>query len=155
MPSPSQVLQRPPGTLKEKCPGRQRQSLGLGLRRKQFADQIEALDVGNGIRARRPSDRRLINQHDIIQPFDAGQRLEHRAGIAAIGLSQRTRHGAIQHLVHERRLARPGHAGDGDQHAQRNLHVEAVQVVRLGSAQDQLFAARLASPGRHRNRNLA
>ena len=51
----------------------QRQPLGLGLRSKQFTDKIEALDVGNGIRSRRSSNRRLINQHDIIEPFDASQ----------------------------------------------------------------------------------
>ena len=140
--------------VERKMPRREREPLGLGLRGKQLAHQIESLDVGDGIRARRATDRRLIHQHHVVQPLHAAQRSENPGGIAAIGLAQRPRHRAIQHLVHQRGFARSGDAGDRNQHPQRNLHVQSVQIVGSRPAQHQLFAARRAPPRGHGNRNL-
>ena len=84
---------------------RKRKPLGLRLRRKQFAHQVESLDVGNGIRAWRPPNRRLIHQHNVIQSLNAGQRGKQPRWICAVALPQRPRDCPIQNLVHQRGFA--------------------------------------------------
>ena len=45
--------------------------LALGQRCEKFANGVESLDVGDGIRARRATDRRLIDQHNLVDPLGA------------------------------------------------------------------------------------
>src|SRR6266404_2357124 len=44
---------------------------GFGLRRKGFADRIEGFDISHRIRARRAANRRLIDQHNILDQLGA------------------------------------------------------------------------------------
>ena len=57
------------GHVERKMPGRERKPLGLGLCRKKLAHQIEALDIRNGIRTRRPTNRRLVYEHYVVEAF--------------------------------------------------------------------------------------
>jgi hypothetical protein len=143
------------GHVEGKVPRREREPLGLGLRGKEFADQVEALDVGDGIGARRAADGRLIDQHHVVEALDAGEGFEDAGGVGAIALAQRARHGAIEHLMHQRGLARAGDAGDGHQHSQRNFDVEPVQVVGCGSAQHQRSRPGARRRAGHGNGDLA
>jgi hypothetical protein len=143
------------GHVEGKMPRRERKALGLGLRGKELADQVEALDVGDGIGARGAADGRLIHQHHVVDALDAGQGFVDAGGVRAVALAQRPRHRAIEHLMHQRGLARAGDAGDGHQHSQRNFHIEAVEVVGRGAAQDQAFPARRTAARGHGDGELA
>jgi hypothetical protein len=72
------------GHVEGKMARREREPLGLGLRGKELANQVEALDVGDGIGARRAADGRLVHQHHVVEAFDAGQGFEDAGGVAAI-----------------------------------------------------------------------
>jgi hypothetical protein len=109
------------------------------LGREQLADFVERLDVGDRVRPRRAPDRRLIDQHRILEQLPAGER-GHRAyrlaqmrlgGVLAAQLALEI---PVDHVVEQRALARAAHARDGGERAERNVHVHPAEVVQLGPA---------------------
>ncbi len=50
------------GNVEGEVAGGEREALGLGLRGKELADEIEALDVGDGVGARRAADGGLVDE---------------------------------------------------------------------------------------------
>ena len=64
------------GHVEGEMSGRERKALGLGLGGEELADQIEALDIGDGIGARRAADGGLVDQHNVVEALDAGERCE-------------------------------------------------------------------------------
>ncbi len=62
-PSPAQASQRPPGTLKEKWLAVRPRFARVGRGGEQLADPVEGLEVGDGVRAGRAADRRLVDHH--------------------------------------------------------------------------------------------
>ncbi len=73
------------GHVEGEVTGGQREALGLGLRGKQFADKVEALDVGDGIGARGAADGGLVDEHHVVEALDTGEGFEDAGGIGAVG----------------------------------------------------------------------
>ena len=61
------------GNIEREMPGGEAALFRFRQRRKQIADRIEGLDVGDGIRPRSPSDGRLIDQNDLVDEIVAFQ----------------------------------------------------------------------------------
>src|SRR5262249_34004325 len=75
--------------------------LTLGLRGKDFADRVEGLDIGHRVGAGRPADGRLIDQHDLVDPFPALDAFDLRLDTAAdLALFRRER--VVQDVVYQR-----------------------------------------------------
>ena len=123
--------------------------LSLGHHREQVADEREQAGVGGGVRARRSSDRRLVDLDDLVDqrdPLDAVV----RAGLVGRAVDG-PRERAVEDVVDECRLARAADAGDRGEHAQRKPHVDVLEVVLARPADDDLATGRPARRGR-RNR---
>ena len=93
----------------------------------QLADRIEHPRVGRGIRARRASDRLLIDVDDLVdmlKPLD----LLVLAGLSLRAVEPRG-DTAIEDLVDERRLARAGHARHKRERTKREFHIDILQIV--------------------------
>ena len=127
--------------------------LGVLRRGENLADRIERLQVRHGIRPRRASDRRLIDEHDVADELGAFE-LAERAD-ALLRSAFRALHRGIQHVVHERRLARSADTGDAGERVQRNLDVDVLEVVLGRAEQPQLLPAAPPPRRRHRNRQIA
>ena len=137
----------------------------------QAADDVERLEIGDGVRARRAADRRLVDHDgagDAVGAFDlfAGQlgagSVERLGGVVELGVVvglagfvQRFER-AEHHVVDERRFARAGDAGDRDHHAERNIDVDIFQIVhaRAGEA-EHAFGVDLAPLAFRRDAHLS
>ena len=82
VPSPWQVSQRPPGMLKEKWPARVSALFGLAGGGEQGADDVEGLDVGDRVGARRAADGRLVDHDGFGDALGAFQLAARHAGRA-------------------------------------------------------------------------
>ena len=110
--------------------------------RQELADGIERLQIRDGIRARRASDRRLVHEHDVREELGA---LEPPVEAhAAIPIALEPLDPRIEHVVHERRFSRAAHASDAGQRVERDLDVDVLQVVL--ARPDQTQAPRRAFP---------
>ena len=137
---------------REVAGGQAARSRVLG-RREQLADRIERLQIGDRVRARRPADRRLIDEHDVgdeLGAFELAVRADAAVPVALRALQRR-----VEHVVHERALARAADAGHARQHAERDLDVDVLQVVlRRAEHAELLVASACRRDRRHRNRQL-
>ena len=132
--------------------GRQTARARVLRRREELADGIERLQVGHRVRARRATDRRLIDQHHVgheLRAFELAMRADAAIPVA-LGALER----GVDDVVNERALPRSADAGNGRQHAERNLDVDVLQVVLARAQHFQLLVRRLAAHSRHRNRQL-
>ncbi len=123
-PSPWQVSQRPPSTLKLKWPAVKPRVAGLDLLGKQQADRVERLDVRDRVRARRAADRALIDEDHVFELAGAEhvvvlQRLRQVGRVAVF--VQPAGEGRVERVVDQRALARAADAGHQAQHAERKL----------------------------------
>src|SRR5207248_8754181 len=69
-------------------------------RGKQLADRIEGLEIRNGIAARRPADRRLVDQDDVGDVFRAFELSE--CADTAIPTALHALDRRVEDIVHER-----------------------------------------------------
>ena len=127
--------------------------LGLRHHREQLADEREHAGIGRRVRARRASDRRLIDLDDLVDQRDAVDALV-RAGLGGRAID-RLGQRAIEDVVDQRRLARAADTGDRGQRAERNRDVDVLQIVGARAADDDLALRRGPSRRRRRNRALA
>ena len=138
VPSPSQVSQRPPGTLKEKCAGAEAAAFGVGLGGEEGADVVEGLDVGHGIRARRAADGRLIDEDDVVEVLGAGERAEEVGwlGRGGVGFAvERLHERTIEDLVDECGFAAAADAGDAAEEVEGDLDIDAAQVMQADAGE--------------------
>ena len=121
-------------------PGCQAPAQRLPLGGEQSADLVECLQVGDGVGARRPADRLLVDEPHAFHMFESldGLKLSHRERLDAKGAGG----GTVQRLFDEGAFARSRDAGDADQHVERNADHEILEVVlgRAGDAQDLAVA---------------
>ena len=152
VPSPSQVSQRPPGTLKEKAAGAEAATFGVGLGGEEGADVVEGLDVGDGIGARGAADGGLVDEDDVVEVLRAGERAEEvgwlgrgGAGFAVERLHER----AVEDLMDERGFAAAADAGDAAEEVEGDVDIDAAQVVQADAGELEAgFAAGLAAMAR-------
>src|SRR6201992_1486364 len=90
VPSPSQTSQRPPGTLKEKCPGPKPRRLASGG----------------------AAERGLVDEDDVVEVVSAGEFAVEMRGVGAFGLAERLHEGAVEDLVDDGGFAGAADAGD-------------------------------------------
>src|SRR6516162_381835 len=111
-----------PGNIEGEVSGGVAALLAFRLRCKQFTNRIECLDVRHRIRARRASDRRLIDQYDFVDPVGAVDFI-HFGARASADLAFLGGKGVVQYVVHQCRFPRSGDTGDGDEHAEWDRHI--------------------------------
>ena len=140
--------------MKEKWPAAYPLRWASGWAAKSSRIAVEGLDVGNRIRTRRPPDRRLVDQNDIVQPLCSLELAVKVRGVSALILTQGVRHRGVKHVMHQGGLAGAGNTRDADQHAHGNLDIEPGQVVNPRTPQYQLLPHRLPPPGRNGNGEL-
>ena len=136
--------------------GRVAAHLGGGERGERLADRRQHADVARRVGARRPAERRLVHQHDLVDVLVADDLAVRsgRLGGLALELQQR----GIQHVLDQRGLAGAADAGDADQPLQRNRHVDGLQVVSRGAADlepEGVVVGRLAAAGEVRGSRAA
>ena len=130
---------------------RARRVVALARQRRRgeaLADRVEGPDVARGIGARGAADRRLVDEHHLVDEVGAAERPVRARSFRgpALGAQQRR----MQHVLHQRRLARSRDAGDADQAVQRNRDVDALQIVFRGP---QDLDARAVDGDRRRRRS--
>ena len=108
-PFPSQALHRPPSTLKLNWLGAVVPQLGLVGRGEGLADLVERLEVRHRVRPRRPADRRLVDQHHVVDLAGADQLGVGRGGQRLV--AEPPAQGRVERLLDERALARAADAG--------------------------------------------
>ena len=123
----------------------------VGHHREQIADEREQPGIGRRVRARRSSDRRLIDLDDLVDELDAVDAIV-GAGLVA-GAIERFRQRLVQDVVDERRLAGSAHAGDRREEAERQADVDVLQVVRARAADDNFALQRRPAASRDRDRS--
>ena len=140
------------GNIEGKMPGSEPALFRFRRGGENFADGVERLQIGRGIRARRPADGRLVHHLDCRERRIAFEPVAEFAPVSAgaLGLQR-----FVEHVVHQRRFPRAGNAGDGHEHAQRDHHVHALQIVAVRAENFQELALRLAAPRRHRDVQIA
>ena len=108
----------------------------LGQLGMEPADLVEDLDVGGRVRARRPSDRRLIDGDHPVEVFQAVDPPMHaRVADAAVEVAAQ---GLDQYVADQRAFARAGDARDADERAERDFDVDPLEVV-VGGFSDHEF----------------
>ena len=152
VPSPWHTSQRPPGILKEKCPAVYPRRVRLRRRCKRLTDQIERLDVRDGIRPRSPPDGRLVDEQTSVSSSDRSMRRHcsfslRSASSATDSLPQARRERLVNDLMHQRRFTRSRYARHSDHHVERNLDINVLKIVRPGPDHLQHpLRMRLAAP---------
>src|SRR5690606_23794410 len=105
------------------------------LAREELADRVERLDVRDRVRARRPSDRRLVDHHDLIEqvralePVPPPDRLAEMLLRARLAAREFALQRAEEDVVDERALPRAADAGHDGERAERDVDIDALQVV--------------------------
>ena len=132
----------------------------LGGRGEELADGVEEAGVGGEVRARRASDRLLVDDHQPVEPLHSrddaaaggrGRRILDRQLLGFVGGGRRAQAfgGQLdQRLADKARLARARNAGDGREDAEREADVEAAQVVARDAVQFEPAARGPRRPGR-------
>ncbi len=95
---------------------------------KQFANGREEAGVGGRVRARRPSNRALINVHDLVQVLEAVERVvwchfQCCSAVQGCGGDREKR------VVDQRRLTRTRNARDAGKQADRDLQIHIAQII--------------------------
>ena len=87
-----------------------------------LADLVECLEVRHGVGAARSADRRLVDEHDVVDPARPGKFPERggRKGLVAEPAPER----GIERLLDERALARAAHARHHAEDPERERDVE-------------------------------
>src|SRR5204862_3676918 len=105
-------------------------------------------DVRGRVRARRATDRRLVDVNDLVQLLESS---DTSVGARSLpGAVQAVGHRLVQNLVDERRFPRARYAAHAAQDAQRDLDVDLLQIV-LGGALDLDVAGGTAPAARDLN----
>src|ERR1700682_2240937 len=118
----------------------------------ELANVGEHPGVGRRVRARRPSDGRLVDVDHLVDEAEPGNLA---GGTRTVFRTiEVLRQAAIQNVAHQRALARAADAGDTDQLAQREIHIDVLQVVLGGATHNDHLAVTLAAPPRQRDRSL-
>src|SRR5204863_5360639 len=117
-------------------------------RGEELPDLVEGLHVGDGVRARRATDRLLVDQADALQVLEAGERVV-GAWRRELGL-EGARDRAVERVVHERGLAGARHARDDRERVERDAEAHGLEVV-LARADERHVAAAAPPEGRHRD----
>ena len=95
----------------------------------QFADRREEPGVGRGIRARRASDRALIDVDDLVEMIESLDCVVRgRLRGAAVEV---TRGCGVERVVDQRRFAGAGYARHADEQADRNIDLYVFQIVAV------------------------
>src|SRR6185369_10833028 len=93
----------------------------------QIADVVEHAGVGRRIATRRATDRRLVNDDDLVETFKTLERAMFAGPfLRAVKLAEQR---ALQNVADERALAGATHAGDAGEQAERNPHVYVLQII--------------------------
>ena len=141
------------GHVEREGTGREPAAAGVLGRGEQFADRIERLEIGDGIRPRRAADGRLVDQHDVREQLRALEATEEPDLLVPVALGALDP--GVEYVVHERRLARAADAGDAGQRVERELEVDVLQVVLAGADDPDLLRRALAAVRRHRDLQFA
>jgi hypothetical protein len=110
-------------------------NLGVWDLGEQLSDGSEQTGVGRRIRARRASDRTLVDVDHLVDVLDAGDPVV-RSGNHPRAIEV-PRQRSVQDILDQRGLARSGDSGHGDEQSERDLDVEIPQVVLAGSLDPQ------------------
>src|SRR5262249_10528155 len=137
------------GHVERKRASRQAERLRPRQPGEDLADLVEGLHVGDGVRARRATDRLLVDEPDAFQILETDQQIV-LAGWREIGLEGPGPR-PVERVVDERRLARAGHAADDRERAERQPQGDVLQVV-LSRAGEHEVTARRPPDGGHRDR---
>ncbi len=123
------------GHVEREVTGREAARARVLGRREELADRIERLEIRDRVRARRPADRLLIDEHGVADELDAFELA--MAADAAVPVALRALDRRVDHVVDERRLTGSADARHAGEQAERNLDVDVLQVVlgRAGDAQ--------------------
>ena len=116
----------------------------FGLREagKPIADRGEGAGIGRGIRARRASDRRLVDVDDLVEKFEPIDLVMLEWLFARA--HQLPGDGAIDGVDQQRGFAATRNAGDACEDAKRNLHTHILEVI--GTRSGHFDAAALFRP---------
>ncbi|MCY1339899.1 hypothetical protein D9M69_257990 [compost metagenome] len=93
----------------------------------ELADLVERPDVAGRVGARGLADRRLVDEHHVIDQVRAGQLAVRPRRFRR--LAEMARQRRVQHVLQQRGLARARHAGHAHQPLQRDLYGDILQVV--------------------------
>ena len=102
-------------------------------------DLVPAADVGDGVRARGPADRRLVHEDDplqVVEPRDGpnlADRLSEMRLRGCLAARQLPLDGPIEDVVDEGGLPRARDARHRDQGAEREIYVHLGHVVEMSS----------------------
>ena len=108
-------------------PGKVAADLGLGRLGEQLAHVVEDAGVCRGVAARGPSDRPLVDVHDLVEVLQPPDRLVPPGHLTRTVELVGENH--IEDVVDQRRLARSRNPGDRNEIAQREADVDVMQVV--------------------------
>src|SRR6185369_3200106 len=147
---PLTILTASTGNIEREMSGSEAAFLGFGKRRVQIANAVESLDIGNWIRSRRSTNRRLIYQNNLVNVVVSLNLLpEGSARRSSQRLLLRNRQRLVQDVVQKCGLSRAGNSGDRDQHAERNFNVDVFQVVSSCADNPHSLFPRFAPRLRH------
>ena len=107
-------------------------------RRKQLTDRCKQPGIGRRIRTRCPTNRALVDIHNLVQivhPLN----IQIRRWLLNRGTVQVAVRNTEQGIVDQRRFTGTGHPGDTGHHADRNMQIDFLQVVTTGTQQLQPF----------------
>ena len=102
-------------------------NLRFGQLGEQLANRREQARVRRGIRARRATDRTLVDVDDLVDVLEARD-ARMRAGNDSRAIEV-SRQRAMQNVLDQRRLARPDTPVTATNEPERNLDVEVAQIV--------------------------
>src|SRR5690606_2324077 len=114
--------------------------------REELPDRGEEPRVRGRVRARRASDRRLVDGDDLVAVLDAvdpvvGPR-QHSRPVEVPG------QGPVEDVVDQRALPRAADAGHASEGTERDPDVDVLEVVLPGAAHDQVLPVPRATPRR-------
>ena len=130
-PSPWQVSQRPPLTLKEKRPGLIAAGLGFGQAGEPVADGGEGARIGGGVRARGAADGRLVDVDDLVEMFHAIDAV--MLGGRLAGAHELAGQRPVDRVDEQGGFAAAGDAGDAGEDAQRDFGGDILEIVGAGA----------------------
>ena len=100
---------------------------------KEITDVVEHIRISRRIRARRTTNRRLIDIDDLIDELNALNALiGQRGSLGAIELLTQNR---VERLVDQGAFSTAAHAGHANHLTQRNLHRHVLEVIPRTSAE--------------------